>query len=347
MGCVLPAGVGQAPARQAAHRRRAAATRCRAPPSTRCAARASRRSCSARRRSRRRADVVVAGGMESMSQRAATCCPRRATGYAWATRRSIDSMIHDGLWDPYNNVAHGQLRRAVRQGEGHHARAPGRVRRRELPPRARAPRRRASSRPRSSPVEIAAEEGPADRRRRRRGARPRRHRRSSPALRPAFQKDGTITAGNASSINDGARGARADGARRRRSSAAASRSRASSARGQPRAGARVVHHRARRRDRARCSSAPAGRPGRRRSVGDQRGVRGRLARQQPAARARPGAGQRVRRRGRARPPDRRLGRARPGDAAPRACATRGKRSAASPRCASAAARASRSLVERV
>jgi acetyl-CoA C-acetyltransferase len=93
------------------------------------------------------------------------------------------------------------------------------------------------------------------------------------ALRPAFQKDGTVTAGNASSINDGAAAlvlASADAA----AEAAGSRSRASSARpatrrrpsGSPRA---------RRRDRALLARV-GWKQGRRRPLGDQRGLRGRL-----------------------------------------------------------------------
>ena len=78
------------------------------------------------------------------------------------------------------------------------------------------------------------------------------------ALRPAFQKDGTVTAGNASSINDGAAALVLAGA-----DAAAARGWKPLARivggRRPRAGARVVHDRARGRDRARCSSASAGR----------------------------------------------------------------------------------------
>ena len=52
------------------------------------------------------AELIVAGGMESMSN-APYLIPAPATASAWVTSRSLDSMIHDGLWDAYNDLPHG------------------------------------------------------------------------------------------------------------------------------------------------------------------------------------------------------------------------------------------------
>ena len=231
-------------------------------------------------------------------------------------------MIHGRPVGRVQRLPHGRLRRAVREGEGDHARGSGRARRREPTGARCAPRREGKFRgrdrrrrdrrsARARPRVVADDEEPG-----------RGDVAKLAALRPAFQKDGTVTAGNASSINDGAAALVLTGADDGDARAAGSRSRASSRRG-ARAGAGVVHHRAGGRDR---TAARRGRleDGRRRSVGDQRGVRRRVDREQPAARARSRAGQRPGRRGRARSPDRRLGRARAGHAAARA-ARRGAR----------------------
>ena len=122
---------------------------------------------------------------------------------------------HDGPRRPVGSVlqpAHGQLRRAVREGEEHPAQRAGRVRGRELPPRARRAegrpvqgrdRRRSRSPTRRATIKVETDEEPG-----------KGNIEKLPALRTAFQKDGTVTAGNASSINDGARGGRADVGRR-------------------------------------------------------------------------------------------------------------------------------------
>ena len=284
MGCVLPAGVGQAPARQAAL--------CAGLPSA-VAVRDGQQGLRLgprRRRARARSAIarastrsVVAGGMESMSNAPHLLRKARATATKMGPLEIVDSMVNDGLWDSVHEPAHGQLRRAVREGEGTSRARAGRVRRRELSPRAR-----------------RAEGGPVQGRDRRRsrsptrratidGRRPTRSRaaatsRSSPSLRTAFQKDGTITAGNASSINDGARGARADVAdeatARGCKVARAARRRGASTRRRPSGSRPRPPARSRTRSRRRAGRREEGRP-----LGDQRGVRGRVAREQPACSA--------------------------------------------------------------
>ena len=128
-----------------------------------------------------------------------------------------------------------------------------------------------------------------------------------PGLKPAFKKDGTITAATSSSISDGA----AALVLMRESTAAPARLQAGRADRRalgPRAGAELVHDRADRRDPEGAAEGRLVRQGRR-PVGGQRGVRrgddGGDDRVQAGARDR----QRARRRGRARPSDRRQRRA--------------------------------------
>ncbi|EKD42727.1 MAG: hypothetical protein ACD_73C00040G0001, partial [uncultured bacterium] len=52
------------------------------------------------------ADVIIAGGMESMSN-APYILPKARSGYRMGHDKIVDSMILDGLWDPYNNVHMG------------------------------------------------------------------------------------------------------------------------------------------------------------------------------------------------------------------------------------------------
>ena len=146
-------------------------------------------------------EVAVAGGMESMSN-APYLLDKARTGLRMGNadaRRLDDQRRPVG---PVQEHPHGQLRRAVRGEVPLLARGAGRVRARELPARA--------GRQKSGlfddeivPVEVAAEEGRPDEGRRRRGAGPA-PLEKMPTLKPAFQKDGTVTAGNASTINDGA-----------------------------------------------------------------------------------------------------------------------------------------------
>ena len=183
--------------------------------------------------------------------------PKAREGYRLGHAQVIDSMINDGLWDAYKNVSTW-------------ATAPSCARRRRAsraPTRTRSPPSRTAARcaPQAEgkfkreivPVEIAQRKGPptvvADDEEPGRGDVAK-----LGALRPAFQKDGTVTAGNASSINDGAAALVLTGAD------AASRARLEAARAhrrgrRPRAGARVVHDRAGGRDRDARSSARAGR----------------------------------------------------------------------------------------
>jgi acetyl-CoA C-acetyltransferase len=145
-------------------------------------------------------DVVVAGGMESMSN-APYLLPKAREGYRLGHAQVIDSMIQDGLWDAYKNVHMGDCAELCAKEKG--------ISRQDQDAFAaesyrRALRAQAAGKFRGEivAVEVAQRKGPpvivADDEEPGRGDVDK-----LAGLRPAFQKEGTITAGNASSINDG------------------------------------------------------------------------------------------------------------------------------------------------
>src|SRR5438045_7760747 len=106
LGCVLPAGIGQAPARQAAI---AAGI----PPAVGavtinkvCGSGLKAVVFGANAIAAGEHDVVVAGGMESMSN-APYLLPKAREGYRLGHAQVIDSMINDGLWEAYKGVHMG------------------------------------------------------------------------------------------------------------------------------------------------------------------------------------------------------------------------------------------------
>ncbi|NOY06296.1 MAG: acetyl-CoA C-acetyltransferase [Chlorobi bacterium] len=201
MGNVLTAGVGQAPARQAA-------LGAGLPQSVPCMT--INKVCGSGLKSvmlaaqaiiAGDAEVVVAGGMESMSN-APYLLDKARSGYGFGHAQLIDSMIKDGLWDVYNDFHMGNAaelcasecnisrdaqdefavssyKRALQAMEsGAFAEEIVSV---EIPQR------------KGDPVIVSEDEEPK-----------RVKFEKIPSLRPAFQKDGTVTAANASSLNDGA-----------------------------------------------------------------------------------------------------------------------------------------------
>jgi acetyl-CoA C-acetyltransferase len=201
LGCVLPAGQGQAPARQAS-------IGAGLPPSVGavtvnkvCGSGLKAVVFGANAIAVGEHDVVVAGGMESMSN-APYLLPKAREGYRLGHAQVIDSLIADGLWDAYGDVHMGECaelcardRNISREAQDAFA---AESYRRAL--EAQAAGRFAGE---IVPVEVPQRKGPP-----RIVAEDEEPRRGDVAklrtLRPAFQKDGTVTAGNASSINDGA-----------------------------------------------------------------------------------------------------------------------------------------------
>jgi acetyl-CoA C-acetyltransferase len=201
MGNVLQAGQGQAPARQAA-------LGAGLPHSVRCTT--VHKVCgsglqtvigAAHFLAGGMGGIAVAGGMENMTL-APYLLPKAREGYRIGHQQVIDSMITDGLWDPYNNIHMGNCAEKcaakytfTREQQDAYAI--------ESFKRANAAQKDGRFAQEITPVEITdakgnvtkveLDEGPAkvkyDK---------------IPSLKPSFQKDGTITPANASSINDGA-----------------------------------------------------------------------------------------------------------------------------------------------
>jgi acetyl-CoA C-acetyltransferase len=201
LGCVLAAGIGQAPARQAAI---AAGI----PPAVGavtinkvCGSGLKAVVFGANAIAAGEHDVVVAGGMESMSN-APYLLPKAREGYRLGHAQVIDSLIHDGLWDAYGNVHMGDCAELCAKEKGI-TRADQDAFAVESYKRALRAIAEGKFKPEIVPVEIAQKKGApklvADDEEPGRG-----DIEKLAGLRPAFQKEGTVTAGNASSINDGA-----------------------------------------------------------------------------------------------------------------------------------------------
>ncbi|HXT94770.1 MAG TPA: thiolase family protein [Polyangia bacterium] len=201
LGCVLPAGIGQAPARQAAI---AAGI----PPAVGavtinkvCGSGLKAVVFGANAIAAGEHDVVVAGGMESMSN-APYLLPKAREGYRLGNGQVIDSLIHDGLWDAYGNVHMGDCAELCAREKGI-SRADQDAFAVESYQRALRAIAEGKFKAEIVPVEIPQKKGPpkivAEDEEPGRG-----DIEKLPGLRPAFQKEGTVTAGNASSINDGA-----------------------------------------------------------------------------------------------------------------------------------------------
>ena len=148
------------------------------------------------------AEVVVAGGAESMSN-APYLLPKARTGYRLGDGKVVDSMVHDGLWEIYNDFHMGMTAELVAEkyGVGREdqdafalksqqkavaAIEAGRFKKEIVPVLV--------SQRKGEPVVVDSDDSP---------------RKDSSAeklakLRAVFKKDGTVTAGNASSLSDGA-----------------------------------------------------------------------------------------------------------------------------------------------
>ena len=147
------------------------------------------------------AKVVVAGGMESMTN-APYCLPKARAGYRMGNGEILDTLIHDGLWDPYDHVHMGTCGDLVarkyefsREDQDEFAQLSYR--------RAQAAQKEGRFKPEIVPVSVPQRRGEpllVDE-----DEEPKRVQLDKMgALRPAFGKDGTVTAANASTINDGA-----------------------------------------------------------------------------------------------------------------------------------------------
>jgi acetyl-CoA C-acetyltransferase len=200
LGCVLPAGQGQAPARQAT-----LGAGC--PVST--GALTLNKVCGSGMKAVMIAandlrcgdfELVAAGGMESMSQ-APYLAPGVRDGLRLGHGKLIDSMIHDGLWDPYSDTHMGNCAELCAQ-EYSFSRESQDSFALESYRRARAAIEGGLFAAEVVPVEVPQRKGSVIVDRDEEPFRVDLDRMST--LRPAFQSDGTVTAANASKINDGA-----------------------------------------------------------------------------------------------------------------------------------------------
>ena len=257
------------------------------------------------------ADIIVAGGQESMSM--APHCAHLRSGVKMGDFQMVDTMIKDGLWDAFNgyhmgntaeNVAREfQITRDAQdafavasQNKAEAAQKAGRFKDEIVP---------VTIKTRKGDIVVDKDEY----------IRAGTTLEAVAKLRPAFQKDGTVTAGNASGINDGA-------------AAVVLMTAAEAAKRGLTPLARIVSWATAGVDPAVMGTGPIpasrkaleeGRLDGRRPRPDrgERGLRRAGLRGQQGHGLGPGEGQRQRRRHRHRPPDRRVGRPHPGHASPR------------------------------
>ena len=202
MGNVIQAGLGQNPARQAAlggglDVRVAAMTINKV-----CGSGLKSVALAAQAVRLGESEMVVAGGMESMSN-CPYLLPGARNGYRIGNAEIVDSMIHDGLWEIYENFHMGVAAELVAEKY--------KISREEQDRFALESHQRAVHAMNSCyiesqilPIEVPQKKGEPIVIRRDESPRADASREALAKLRPAFKKDGTVTAGNAPGTNDGA-----------------------------------------------------------------------------------------------------------------------------------------------
>lgn len=145
--------------------------------------------------------VIVAGGMENMSQ-APYLMPKARDGYRLGHQQVIDSLITDGLWDPYNDIHMGNCAEKCAEKYTFTREEQDAFAIRSFE-RANAAQKEGRYADEITPVEIKDHKGNVTTVDQDEGPTKVRYEKI-PQLKPTFQKDGTITPANASSINDGA-----------------------------------------------------------------------------------------------------------------------------------------------
>lgn len=200
MGCVLPAGLGQSPARQASLKGGLPLSAGVTTINKVCGSGMKATMLAHDLVKAGSAEVVVAGGMESMSN-APYLLPKARSGYRMGHGQVLDHMMLDGLENAYDGQAMGCFAQSTADDEG--------ITREDMDAFALSSLEKAQSaiaegrfasetvavtiKGRKGDVVVEHDESPGK-------AMPEK----IPGLRPAFKKDGTITAANSSSISDGA-----------------------------------------------------------------------------------------------------------------------------------------------
>ena len=201
MGCVLPAGLGQNPARQAALRGGLADTVSALTINMVCGSGLKAVALAAHAIAQGDAEIVVAGGMESMSN-APYLLPGARKGLRMGDGAVVDSMIRDGLWCACEDFHMGMTGELVAEKHS--------ITREQQDEYALASHRKAAAAWREGrfeaevvPVEVKGKKGSVMVTRDE-SIREDASLESLAALKPAFKKDGTVTAGNAPGVNDAA-----------------------------------------------------------------------------------------------------------------------------------------------
>jgi acetyl-CoA C-acetyltransferase len=204
MGNVLPAGLGQNPARQAAIFGGLSPATGAMTINKVCGSGLKAVALAAQAVQTGNSSIVVAGGMESMTN-APYLLPQARKGYRLGNGQVIDSMVHDGLWDIYNNYHMGITGENVAEKYG--------ITREEQDEFAVNSHRKAVAawkecrfKSQIVPVEIPSKKKGESSLLFEKDESPREDTTIEVlrSLKPAFKKDGTVTAGNAPGVNDGA-----------------------------------------------------------------------------------------------------------------------------------------------
>jgi acetyl-CoA C-acetyltransferase len=204
MGNVVSAGLGQNPARQAALNGGLSSSVAAMTINKVCGSGLKAVALAAQAIQTGNSEIVVAGGMESMTN-APYLLPQARSGFRMGNATAVDSMVNDGLWDSFNNYHMGQTAENVAEKY--------KITREEQDEYSVQSHRKAADAWRECrfksqvvPVEIPAKK---------KGQAPILFERDESiredanvdalrALKPAFKKDGTVTAGNAPGVNDAA-----------------------------------------------------------------------------------------------------------------------------------------------
>lgn len=203
MGCVLPAGLGQNPARQAALRGGLSDSVSALTINMVCGSGLKSIGLAAQAIALGDSEIAVAGGMESMSN-APYLLPHARKGFRMGDAKAVDSMVNDGLWCACDNQHMGMTAELVADKHS--------FTREQQDAYALASHRKASAAQSEGrfdaeivPVPLAMKKGADpmflshDE-----SVRPDTSLAALSALKPAFKPDGTVTAGNAPGVNDAA-----------------------------------------------------------------------------------------------------------------------------------------------
>lgn len=201
MGCVLQAGIGQAPARQAGIAAGIPETVSATTVNKVCGSGLKAAMYGAQAIQVGDAGIVVAGGMESMTN-APYYLMKARNGYRMGNDKILDGMIHDGLWDPYGNKHMGNIAEQTAREY--------KITREQQDEFSKASYEKALDAQKNGyfkeqiiPVEIKDRKGNVTVVDEDEDPKKVKFEKAS-TLKPSFEKEGTVTAFNASNINDGA-----------------------------------------------------------------------------------------------------------------------------------------------